>query len=71
MPRTLTQEFSDRLMELMIRMDMPKEICLEVCTAIETLEELRLFLDKLAQKNYEMTPEEVNRALGETIEELQ
>ena len=71
MPRTLTEEFSDRLMELLIRMEMPKEICLEVCTAIETPEELHLFLDKLSEKKYEMTLEEVYQALGETIEELQ
>jgi len=71
MPRKLTEEFSDRLMELLIRMEIPKEICLEVWTAIETEEELQLFLDKLSEKNYEMTPEEVYQASVETIEELQ
>ena len=71
MPRTLTQEFSDRLAKLLIIMDIPKEVCLEVLTAIETPEALVLFLDKLSEKNYEMTPEEVYQALGETIEELQ
>lgn len=71
MPRTLTEEFSDRLMELLIRMEMPRETCLEVWTAIETPEELLLFLDKLSEKNYEMTPEEVYQAAVEAIEELQ
>ena len=71
MPKRLTEEFSDRLMELLIRMNLPKETCLEVWTAIETQEELHLFLEKLSEKNYEMTPEEVYQAAVETIEELQ
>ena len=71
MARTLTQEFSDRLAKLLIVMGIPKEICLEVLTAIETSEELVLFLDKLSEKNYEMTPQEVYQAAVETIEELQ
>ena len=71
MPKRLTEEFSDRLMELLIRMNLPKETCLEVWSAIETQEELHLFLEKLSEKNYEMTPEEVYQAAVETIEELQ
>ena len=71
MPRKLTEESSDRLMELLIRMGMPRETCLEVWTAIETQEELLLFLDKLSEKNYEMTPEEVYQASVDTILELQ
>lgn len=71
MPRTLEDEYSLRLAELLIVMGIEKETCLEVLTAIETPEELLLFLDKLAERNYEMTSEEVYQALGETIEELQ
>ena len=69
MPRTLTQEYSDRLMELLIRMEMPKETCLEVWTAIESPEELRLFLDKLSEKNFDMTSQEVHKALLDTLVE--
>ena len=71
MPRTLTDKQSVELAKLLIVMAVPKEMRLEVLTAIETPEELLLFLDKLSEKNYEMTPEEVYQAAVETIEELQ
>lgn len=71
MPKTLTDEQSVELAKLLIVMGIPKEIRLEVLTVIDTPEELLLFLDKLSEKNYEMTPEEVYQALGETIEEMQ
>lgn len=67
MARTLTQEFSDRLAKLLIIMKVPKEMCLDILTVIETPEELKYFLDILSEKNYEMTPEEVYQAAGETI----
>ena len=71
MPRTLEDEYSLRLAELLIVMGIERETRLEVLTAIETSEELLVFLDKLAERNYEMTSEEVYQALGETIEEVQ
>lgn len=71
MPRILTDEQSVKLAKLLILMAVPKEMRLELLTAIETPEELLLFLDKLSEKNYEMTPEEVYQAAVETIEELQ
>ena len=37
---------------------------------IKTPEELLLFLDKLSEKNYEMTPEEVYQAAADTVLEL-
>ena len=67
MPRTLTQEFSDRLAELLILMEMPEEMALDILTVIETPQELKYFLDILSEKDYEMTPEEVYQAMGETI----
>ena len=67
MPRTLTQEFSDRLAELLILMEMPEEMALDILTAIETPQELKYFLDILSENDYEMTPEEVYQAMGETI----
>lgn len=71
MPRTLTDAQSVKLAKLLIMMAVPKEMRLELLTAIETPEETLLFLDKLSEKNYEMTPEEVYQAAVETIEELQ
>ena len=66
MKRTLTQEYSDRLAELLIRMGVEKEVCLEVLTAIETPEELKYFLDILSEKNYEMTSQEVYQSALDT-----
>ena len=71
MPRTLTEDQSVKLARLLIMMDVPKEMALEILTAIETPQELSLFLDNLAVKNFEMTPEEVYQALIEAIEEMQ
>ena len=67
MPRTLTEEQSVDLAKLMIMMKVPKEDRLEIITAIETPEEMLLFLDKLSAKNFEMTPREVHQALMDTI----
>ena len=71
MRRTITHEQSVNLAKLLIMMEMPREICLEALTAIETPEELLVFLDKLSAKNYEMTPQEVYQALLETMEETE
>lgn len=70
MRRTITEEQSVKLAKLLIMMEVPKEQCLEILTAIETKEELLLFLDKLSARNYEMTPEEVYEASGEAVMEL-
>ena len=50
-------------------MRVPKEICLDILTAIETPEELVSFLDKLSGKLYDMTPQEVYEAALETVAE--
>ena len=71
MPRTLTDEQRVKLAELLILMAVPKGMRLELLTAIETPEELLLFFDKLSEKNYEMTPEEVYQAAVDTVLELQ
>lgn len=70
MSSTLTEEQYIKLAELLIMMKVPKEERLDILTAIETPVELRLFLDKLAVKNFQMTPEEVHEALLDTIIEL-
>ena len=50
MPRTLTEEQSVDLAQLLIMMEVPRDLRLEVITAIETPTEMRLFLDKLSEK---------------------
>lgn len=70
MARRLAQTYSDKLAELLISMKVSKKVSLEVLTAIETPEAMLLFLDKLSEKNYEMTSEEVYEALAETVEEM-
>lgn len=67
MERTLTEEQGVKLAKLLILMDVPREMRLDVLSAIETPEELKYFLDILSEKNYEMAPEEVYQALGKTI----
>lgn len=71
MPRTLTDEQSVELARLLILMEVPKEMRLDILTAIETPEELVSFLDKLSGKLYDMTPEEVYQASIETVQEFQ
>ena len=68
--KRLTEEQRVDLAKLLIMMNIPKNDCLEVLSAIETLEELKLLLDKMAEKNFEMTTEEVNQAVCDTIEEI-
>lgn len=67
---TLTEERKIELAEVLIRMGIERELRLEVLSNIETVEEALLFLDKLSEKNYEMTSEEVDQALTEVILEI-
>ena len=57
--------------KLLIIMKAPKTMRLGIITAIETPEELLLFLDKLSEKNRKMTPQEVYQTAVEVTEELQ
>ena len=57
--------------KLLIIMKAPKTMRLGIITAIETPEELLLFLDKLSEKNRKMTPQEVYQTVVEVTEELQ
>lgn len=68
--RTLTEEQSVDFAKLLIMMKIPKRDRLEILTAIETPEELRSLLNKMAAKDYQMTPEDVNQAVCDTIEEI-
>lgn len=66
----LTEEQRVDFAKLLIMMKVPKKDRLEFLTAIETPEELKLLLDKMAEKDFIMTPEEVNQAVMDTIEEI-
>ena len=56
-------------MRLLIMMDLKKKEIFEIAAAMETTEMLKRFLDKLSEKKYDMTPEEVYQASIETVEE--
>lgn len=47
MQRTLSDELAVRLAQLLIEMRLPREMRLDILTAIETQEQLTLFYDKL------------------------
>ena len=71
MPRTLTEEQSVELAKLLILMEVPEEMLLDILTVIETPQELKYFLDILSENDYEMTPEEVYQASIETVQAFQ
>ena len=71
MPRTLKDEQSVELAKLLILMEVPEEMLLDIITAIETPQELKYFLDILSENDYEMTPEEVYQASIETVQAFQ
>ena len=48
-------------------MGLEKKEIFEISAALETTQELKYFLDILSENDYEMTPEEVYQAMGETI----
>ena len=56
-------------MRLLIMMDLKKKEIFEIAAAMETTEMLKRFLDKLSEKNYDMTPKEVYQTSIETVEE--
>ena len=71
MPRTLKDEQSVELAKLLILMEVPEEMLLDILTVIETPQELKYFLDILSENDYEMTPEEVYQASIETVQAFQ
>ena len=71
MPRTLKDEQSVELAKLLILMEVPEEMLLDILTVIETPQELKYFLDILSENDYEMTPEEVYQASIETVQVFQ
>ena len=71
MPRTLKDEQSVELAKLLILMEVPEEMRLDIITVIETPQELKYFLDILSENDYEMTPEEVYQSSIETVQAFQ
>ena len=71
MSRKLSTEQQVELAKVLILMKVPKEKMRSMLLAIETEQEAKLFLQKLSENNYEMTPEEVYQASVDTILELQ
>ena len=67
----LTEEKIKMLMQLLKMMEIPEEKAVEIAVAIETQKELNRFIDKLSEKNYEMTPEEVYEAMVEAVGDIQ
>ena len=62
-----TDKHITELMHLLILMGLEKKEIFEISAALETTQELKYFLDILSENDYEMTPEEVYQAMGETI----
>ena len=62
-----TDKHITELMQLLILMGLEKKEIFEISAALETTHELKYFLDILSENDYEMTPEEVYQAMGETI----
>ena len=53
------------LARLLLLFNLSTEKTEEIVVAIDNSEKLRLFLDKLSERNYEATPEEVYQLSGE------
>ena len=59
MPQSLSMEQQIELARLLLLFNLSMEKTEEIVVAIDNSEKLRLFLDKLSERNYEATPEEV------------
>ena len=55
------------LARLLLLFNLSTEKTEEIVVAIDNSEKLRLFLDKLSERNYEATPEEVYQLSGEAV----
>lgn len=55
----LTEEQRVKLAKLLISFGVQKQQRLEILTAIDTQQKVDLFIDRLSERNYEATPEEV------------
>jgi len=67
MPQSLSMEQQIELARLLLLFNLSTEKTEEIVVAIDNSEKLRLFLDKLSERNYEATPEEVYQLSGEAV----
>ncbi len=67
MPQSLSREQQIELARLLLLFNLSTEKTEEIVVAIDNSEKLRLFLDKLSERNYEATPEEVYQLSGEAV----
>ena len=65
MPQSLSMEQQIELARLLLLFNLSTEKTEEIVVAIDNSEKRRLFLDKLSERNYEATPEEVYQLSGE------
>lgn len=63
----ITEEQQVKLAKLLILMNLQKQETIEIMLALDTQEQLLMFLDILAEKNYEMSPEEVYQTAGRVV----
>ena len=59
MKQKLTDEQRVKLAKLLISFGVQEQQSVEILMAIDTQQKVDLFIDKLSERNYEATPEEV------------
>ncbi|MBP0989853.1 MAG: hypothetical protein J5874_01555 [Oscillospiraceae bacterium] len=67
MKQRISDEQQVKLAKLFMLNKMPQEQILEILLSIDTQEKLLNFLDKMSEKNYEATPEEIYQMSGEAV----
>ena len=71
MYQKLTENQISKLATLLILNKVPVQERLEILLSIDTQEKLLNFLDKMSEKNYEATPEEIYQmSMDAVIEEM-
>jgi hypothetical protein len=63
----LTEEQRVILAKLLISFGVQEQQSVEILMAIDTQQKVDLFIDKLSERNYEATPEEVYQLSGEAV----
>ena len=67
----LTADQLERLMQLLIMFGVKKEEVIQIAIAMETQEMLLEYLDRISERNYDMTPEELYDLAGRILAESQ
>ena len=63
----LTEEQRVILAKILISFGVQEQQSVEILMAIDTQQKVDLFIDKLSERNYEATPEEVYQLSGEAV----